>query len=121
MKKIKEYLKKNKIEYRIEKFGNPNYYRDNFSVKGIAVKFDYELTSDVKEMKCKETAFLAFLKQINNYCIGYSGKAGIHIPWYTIFRISDFKRLDEHEKRIHREVEKFWETEHVRKTGKPID
>ena len=43
-------------------YGNPYYYDDGFSVQGIPVTFDYELSSEWNEMKRKENSFLAFIK-----------------------------------------------------------
>lgn len=116
MKKIIEYLEKNGIEYNLVTYGNPYYYNDGFTVSAISIRFDYESIdcSCIPEMQKKEKAFLKSMGRRKNYCIGFSGKSGIYIPWYIIFKTEDFKRYQEHETRIRADVEKFWKEEHER-------
>lgn len=107
MKNIIEFLKKNGIEYQEVTYGNPYYYNDEFSVPAIRVTFDYELADDYKELKRKEHIFLQSMNRRKNYCIGYFGKCGLCIPWYSIFNVFDFKKQQEHEERIQKDIEKF--------------
>ena len=100
MKKIIEFLKENGIEYRTVSLGNPYYYNDGFTVQGITVRFDYELAKDMQEFQKKEEAFLKSMKRRKKHCIGYSGRCGIYIPWYTVLATSDFEKLKEHEARL---------------------
>ena len=97
MKKIIEFLKENSIEYKIVSLGNPYYYNDGFTVQGITIRFDYELAKDMQELQKKEEAFLKSMKRKKKHCIGYSGRCGIYIPWYTVLATSDFEKLKEHE------------------------
>ena len=117
MKKIIEYLEKNGIEYRSVTCGNPYYYNDGFTVPAISIRFDYESIdcSSIPEMQKTERAFLKSMERRKNHCIGSSGKSGIYIPWYIIFKTEDFKRYQEHEARIRADVEKFWKEEHTRR------
>ena len=110
MKKIIEYLEKNGIEYKPVTCGNPYYYNDGFTVPAIRIRFDYESIdcSNIPEMRRK------------NYCIGSSGKCGICISWYTIFKTEDFRRYQEHEARIHADQEKFWKEEHEWREGEKL-
>lgn len=73
------------------------------------------MVESIPKLQEKEKLFTQFMKRKKKHCIGYSGKCGIYIPWYTIFSVSDFKRLQEHESRIHADVEKFWKEEHARR------
>lgn len=122
MKKIIEYLEKNEIEYKSVTYGNPYYYNDGFTVPAIMIRFDYESIncSSIPEMRRKQDAFLESMKRRKNYCIGSSGKCGICIPWYTIFKMEDFKRYQEHEARIHADQEKFWKEEHARRESEKL-
>ena len=116
MKKIIEYLVKNGIEYNLVTCGDPYYYNDGFTVPAIRIRFDYESIDCIciPEMQRKQDAFTKSMRRRKNYCIGFSGKCGICIPWYTIFKTEDFKRYQEHEARIHADQEKFWKEEHER-------
>lgn len=115
MKKIIEFLKENGIEYRTVSLGNPYYYNDGFTVQGIIVRFDYEIAKEMQELHKKEDTFLKSMKRKKKHCIGYSGRCGIYIPWYTVHATSDFERLEEHEARIDADVQKFWKEEHERR------
>lgn len=115
MKKIIDFLKQNGIEYKLVSCGDPYYYNDGFTVQGITIKFDYELAESIPELQEKERLFIKHMKRKKAYCIGYSGKCGIYIPWYTVFGTLDFKRLQEHESRIQADIEKFWKEEHARR------
>ena len=115
MKKIIEFLKENGIEYKIVSLGNPYYYNDGFTVQGITIRFDYELAKDMQGLQKKEEAFLKSIKRKRKHCIGYSGRCGIYIPWYTVLATSDFEKLKEHEARIDADVQKFWKEEHERR------
>lgn len=116
MKKIIQYLEKNGIEYKPVTCGDRYYYNDGFTVPVIRIRFDYESIdcSSIPEMRRKQDAFIKSMRRRKNYCIGFSGKCGICIPWYTIFKTEDFRRYQEHEARIHADQEKFWKEEHER-------
>ena len=120
MKNIIEFLKKNGIDYKKVAYGKPYYYNDGFSVQAIQVTFDYELADDYQELKRKEQLFLQSMKRRKNHCIGYSGKCGICIPWYSVFNVFDFKMQQDHEARIQADVEKFWQEEHARRESEKL-
>lgn len=122
MKKIIEFLEKSGLDYNSVTYGNPYYYNDGFTVPAIMIQFDYESIDcgSIPEMRKKENAFLKSMERRKNYCIGISGKCGICIPWYSIFRVEDFKRYQEHETRIHADQEKFWQEEHLRRERKEL-
>lgn len=115
MKKIIEFLEASGIEYRREEYGNPYYYNDGFRVPALIVKFDYELTDDRRTLEEKERRFVQYMNRKKGYCLPYSGRCGICIPWYTIMSVFDYRRYCEHEKRIRADVEKFWQEEHARR------
>lgn len=115
MKKIIDFLKQNGIDYELVNYGTPHYYNDGFTIQGITIKFDYELAESIPELQKKEKLFTQFMKRRKKHCIGYSGKCGIYIPWYTVFNVPDFKRLQEHESKIQADVEKFWKEEQERR------
>lgn len=102
MKKLVEFLKKNNIEYEYVNYGNPYYYNDGFRVQAISITFDYDLTDDIKEK-----SFLNYMKRKRKCCIGYTGRCGLCIQWYSVFDVSDFKRHQEHENRIKSDTENF--------------
>ena len=120
MKKIIEFLEKHDIEYNHVTLGNPYYYNDGFTVQGITIKFDYELAESFPELQKKERLFNQYMKRRKNHCIGYSGKCGIYIPWYTVLSTDDFERLEKHEARIHADVEKFWKEDHERRVREKL-
>ena len=117
MKNIIEFLEKNNIEHEYVAYGNPYYYNDGFSVQAISIKFDYDLAADIKELEQREKAFLKYMKRKKKCCIGYSGRCGICIRWYSVFNVDDLEKLEEHENRIKVDVEKFWKEEHARRTA----
>ena len=43
MKKIIAWLEENGIEYSVNKYGNPQYFNDGFSVDGIHIAFYFEI------------------------------------------------------------------------------
>lgn len=115
MKNIIKFLEENNIDYECVKYGNPYYYNDGFSVQAVSVKFDYDFSENITELKQKEDTFLKYMKRKKRFCIGYSGKCGLFIPWYAVFDTDDFEKLKEHEKRIQTDVEKFWKGEHEKR------
>ncbi|MCM1218798.1 MAG: hypothetical protein NC548_30305 [Lachnospiraceae bacterium] len=120
MKKIIQFLEQNGIEYRWENYGNPYYYNDGFSVPGLIVSFDYELTEDRAALEKKERLFSQYMKRRKAYCVAHSGRCGICIPWYTVMSFFDYRRYTEHEDRIKSDVEKFWQEEHARQMAEKL-
>lgn len=55
---------------------------------------------------------MKYLKRKKKCCIGYSGRCGICLQWYSMFDVNDFKMYQEHEARIQADAEKFWIEEH---------
>lgn len=85
------------------------------------MKFDYELSGNIKELKKKEDSFLKYMKRKKKCCIGYSGRCGICIQWYSVFDGNDFKMYQEHEARIHADVEKFWTEVHNKRMNENMN
>ena len=54
------------------------------------------------------------MKRKRKCCIGYTGRCGLCIQWYSVFDVSDFKRYQKHEDRIKSDTEKFWMEEHAK-------
>lgn len=106
MKKIITWLKENGIEYNTNKYGNPQYFNDAFSVEGIQVSFYFDGIGNVPE---KKKLFLDYMKRKKSYvCQERRFGAGYT---YRIMTIFDFVRLDHHEKAVADAVEKFWKEE----------
>lgn len=120
MKNLVEFLDKNHIEYEYVNYGNPYYYNDRFRVQAIRLTFDYDLADDIKELEKKEKAFLNYVKRKRKCCIGYTGRCGLCIQWYSVFDVSDFKRYQKHEDRIKSDTEKFWMEEHAKRIAEAM-
>lgn len=110
MKKIIAWLEDNKIEYSVNKYGNPQYFNDGFSVDGIKVTFYSDGIENAPE---KKRLLLDYMKRKKSYvcqesCFG----AGYT---YRIMARVDVDRLERHEKSIADAVEKFWKEEHNRR------
>lgn len=84
---------KNNIEYEYVNYGNLYYYNDGFLVQAISITFDYNLTDDIKELNKKRKTFLNYMKRKRKRCIGYTVRCGLCIQWYSVFDVSDFKRI----------------------------
>ena len=111
MKKIIAWLKENKIEYSINKYGNPHYFNDGFSVDGIQIAFYFDGVGNKQE---NEKLLLDCMKRKKSYnCQRSRFGAGYS---YRIMRVFDAVRLEKHEKAVADAVEKFWKEEHVRRT-----
>lgn len=111
MKKIIAWLKENGIEYSANKYGNPYYFNDGFSVDGIQIAFYFDGIGNTPEkkkllldfMRCKR----AYICKESRFGAGYT---------YRIMTAFDAARLDQHEKAVADAVEKFWEEEHKRRS-----
>lgn len=120
MQKIIDFLEENAIDYRQVNYGNSDYYNDGFIVPAVMVSFNYEMTNDLDGLQKKKRIFLQYMSRRKNHCIAYMGKSGIYIPWYSVMGLLDYRRLLEHESRIHTDVEKFWIKEHAKQEAERI-
>ena len=117
MKKIIDFCNENGIECKREKFGNPYYFNDGFSVDGLIVSFDFYID---REASHKMNIFEKIMSRKKSYdveCFRFG--AG----WsYRIFTVFDKRRLEKHTNAIKEATEKFWEEEHARRAleGKAI-
>jgi len=110
MKKIIAWLEENGIEYKLCQYGNPYYFNDGFSVKGIQVSFYFDGIGN--ELK-KERLLLDYMKRKKSYvCQRTWFGAGYT---YRILATLDALRLKQHEKAVTEAVEKFWQEEHERR------
>lgn len=110
MKNIEKWLNENGIEYRKEKYGNPYYFNDNFSVDGLQITFFWDGIGNNPE---KRSELERFMKRKRAYtCNSRIFGAGIT---YTIMTIFDAARLEKHEKSVHEASEAFWKEEHTRR------
>lgn len=111
MKKIIEFLNENGIEYSANKYGNPYYFNDGFSVEGIQIAFYFDGIGNTPEKKKLLIDFMkrkkAYICRESRFGAGYT---------YRIMTVFDETRLNQHEKAIADAVEKFWEEEHKRRT-----
>lgn len=115
MKKIITWLEENRVEYTVNKFGNPHYFNDGFSVDGIQIAFYFDGIGNMPE---KEAALLKFMKHKKAYvCQRFRFGAGYT---YRIMTAFDAERLEQHEKAVHDAVEKFWQEEHERRMAKEL-
>lgn len=110
MKKIVEFLEKNEIEYKINKYGNPYYFNDGFFVDGIQIQFYFDEIGNALE---KKKLLLDFIKRKKAY-ICREARFGAGYT-YRIMTVFDAARLDQHEKAVKDAMEKFWEEEHKRR------
>ncbi len=110
MKKIIAWLEENGIEYSVDKFGNPYYFNDGFTVDGIQVSFYFDGIGNAWE---KKEMLEKFMKRKKSYvCYDFRFGAGYT---YRIMTVSDYVKLIEHEKAIDDAVKKFWQEEHARR------
>lgn len=110
MKKIIAWLEENRIEYSVNKYGNPYYFNDGFSVDGVQITFYFDGIGNELE---KEKLLRDFMKRKKSYiCKEYRFGAGYT---YRIMTIFDAARLEKHEKAVADATEKYWEAEHARR------
>lgn len=110
MKKIIAWLEENKIEYSVNKYGNPYYFNDGFFVEGIQIAFYFDEIGNKPE---NEKLLKDYMKRKKSYtCQGSRFGAGYT---YRIMRVFDAARLEKHEKEVADAVEKFWEEEHAQR------
>lgn len=110
MKKVIAWLEKSGIEYSVNKYGNPYYFNDGFSVDGIQIAFYFDGIGNEPE---KEKLLTDYMKRKRSYscrrsCFG----AGYS---YRIMNVFDAARLEKHEKEVADAVENFWKEEHERR------
>ncbi len=113
MKKIIVWLEENEIEYSVNKYGNPYYFNDGFSVEGIQVSFYFDGIGNVLE---KKRTLLDYIRRKKAYTC-WESRFGAGYT-YKIVKTSDAIRLECHEKSIADAVEKFWQEEHMRRMAK---
>lgn len=113
MKKIIAWLEENKIEYSVNKYGNPRYFNDGFSVDGIQIAFYFDGIGNAQE---KEKSLLKFMKRKKSH-ICQASRFGAGYT-YRIMTVFDAARLEKHEKAVSDSVEKFWKEEHERRLQK---
>lgn len=115
MKKIIAWLEKNKIEYSVHKYGNPDYFNDGFFVDGIQITFYADRIGNSPEKKKMLLDYMNHKKtytcQVTCFGFGYT---------YRIMTIFDVARLEQHEKAITDASEKFWKEEHIRRKQETI-
>lgn len=111
MKKIIAWLEENKMEYSVNKYGNPHYFNDGFSVEGIQISFYFDGIGNKTE---NEKLLTDYMKRKKSYSCQRSRFGAGHT--YRIMRVFDAARLEKHEKAVANAVEKFWQEEHARRT-----
>lgn len=106
-------MEENGIEYSVNKYGNPHYFNDGFSVDGIQIAFYFDGIGNAME---KKKLLADYMKRKKSYiCQESRFGAGYTCRIMTVF---DASRLEQHEKAIADAVEKFWEEEHKRRMQK---
>lgn len=113
MKKIIAWLEGIGIEYKVNKYGNPRYFNDGFSVDGIQITFYFDGIGNAPE---KEKLLADFMKRKKAHICKESRFGAGHT--YRIMTVFDAVRLEQHEKAVADAVEKFWEEEHARRIQK---
>lgn len=115
MKKIITWLKESGIEYSANKYGNPDYFDDGFSVDGIQITFYFDGIGNAPE---KEKLLLTYMRRKKSYiCKRYRIGVGYS---YRIMTALDADRLEKHEKAVRDAVEKFWKEEHEKRERKGL-
>lgn len=110
MKKIKEWLEENGIEYSVNRYGNPYYFNDGFSVEGIKITFFFDGIGNEWD---KRHDLERFMKRKKSYSLqSFHFGAGIS---YRILTVFDAARLEKHEKAVREATEAFWQAEHARR------
>lgn len=115
MKKIIAWLEENEMEYSMNKYGNPYYFNDGFSIEGIQVAFYFDGIGNVPE---KKKLLLDFMNRKKSY-ICKESRFGAGYT-YRIMTVFDAERLERHEKAVQDAVKKFWQEEHARRTTKEL-
>lgn len=108
MKNIEKWLQENGIEYRKEKYGNPYYFNDGFSVDGLQIAFYWNGIGNAPEKRHELEKFMSRKRAYE--CKSRIFGAGIT---YTIMTVFDFRRLEKHEKAVSDAVQAFWQVEHA--------
>jgi len=110
MKKIIRWLEENEIEYSVSKYGNANYFKDNFSVEGIQIAFYFDGIGNIWD---KQKALTDYMCRKKSYaCTKSAFGAGYT---YRIMKAFDSWKLAEHEARIEEAAERYWKEEHAQK------
>lgn len=104
MKKIEKWLKENGIDYSVERYGNSTYFDDDFSVPGLSIPFYFDGIGNAWE---DQKALTKYMDNNRAYMCKCS-KFGAGISYY-IMTVFDAARLAEHEEKIRKSVQKFWE------------
>ncbi len=102
MKKIIAWLEENGMEYSVNKYGNPHYFNDGFSVDGIQIAFYFDGIGNKPE---SEKLLLNYMKRKRSYVCQHI-RFGVGRS-YRIMNVFDAVRLEEHEKAVSNAVEKF--------------
>lgn len=110
MKKIIKWLEENGIEYSVNKYGNPYYFNDGFSVDGIQISLYYNDT----ECENKDKLLINYMKRKRKYSLTLYNIFGVGFT-YIIMTALDAEQLKQHEKAVHDAAEKFWKEEHERR------
>ncbi|MCI8795358.1 MAG: hypothetical protein HFG89_00690 [Dorea sp.] len=110
MKKIIAWLEENGIEYSVNKYGNPQYFNDGFSVDGIHIAFYFDGIGNKPE---NEKLLTDYMKRKKSYSCQRSRFGAGYT--YRIMRVFDAARLEKHEKAVADAAEKFWKEEHARR------
>lgn len=111
MKKIITWLEENGIEYSANKYGDPYYFNDGFSVDGIQIAFYFDGIGNAPE---KKKLLVDYMRRKKSYVFQESRFGAGHT--YRIMTVFDSARLEQHEKAVMDAVERFWAEEHERKT-----
>lgn len=115
MKKIEKFLRENGIEYRINRYGNPDYFGDGFSVLGIQIAFYFDGIGNPIEKEKMLTRYMAS-KKAYACCSSRFGCGRT----YRIMTVFDAARLEQHEKAVAEAAERFWQQEHARRMREAI-
>lgn len=95
------------IDYKIEKFGNSQYFNDDFSVPAVIISFDYCEKLEYEECHKIGTELKKIIKRNKNYKLVYEPRV-VYGYYFVIMEKSDYIEMMEHENRIKKSVE-IWE------------
>lgn len=110
LKRIEKWLKENGIEYSVNRYGNPYYFNDGFSVTGIQITFFWDGVGNDWDKRHSLERFMSRKKSYSLQRQHFGGGVS-----YIIMTAFDAARWHKHEKAIADAVEAFWQAEHARR------
>lgn len=110
MRQIEKWLQENDIQYRPVKWGNPDYFKDDFFVSGFMVTFDFYIDPDARRKMAEFERYMGHKRIYDCKCYKYGTGW-----WFRVLTVTDATRLEAHDKRVSDAEEAFLQAEHARR------